>query len=258
MTRVTVKAVWSTAINYWLDRGLLKTNQATKIKPTKAQQRHAVKNKKYGLELNEYANILKYMEAAGTDLRTRVLIELMFQTGMRISDATKFCQSELVRNQRNTGWNADFRAQKNGKDCSVPLTDDLVGMLKSLPFLHDRFWFHTRDTTLRYRAQHLGGEIAKIFKAVQKEFGAFAHHASAHTMRHTFAVQNLNNGADPKMVADWMGDDLATILKHYSHEIKSSIELKEDKGREARDAMQEKIRAMGTENKVVEFTRKRA
>jgi site-specific recombinase XerD len=240
-------------LKYCIDREWLKTNTATKIKPTKTQQRHAVKNKKHGLELHEYQTIIRYMDEAGTDLRSKTMIELMRYTGMRVSDAAKFQASELVRNRRNTGWNAEFKAQKNGKECCVPVPDHVVGMLKALPYLDGKFWFKDPALCLRYQAQYPGNRIAEIFRAAQAKFGEFSHPATAHTLRHTFCIQHLNNGVDAKMVADWVGDDLGTVLKHYAHSIRSTQEMAEDAGRKSMEAMQEKIKAMGTADKLVEF-----
>ena len=233
--RKTTKTVFTMLLGYCVDHDWLKKNIAKKIKTTKAKDRHSGKNKKYGLELHEYANILRYMDVAKIDQRMKVMIELMRYVGMRVSDGAKFCDVELVRN--NGGWNADFIAKKNGVECSVPVPAHVVSMLKTLPFLHKNFWFRTGRANWRSEAQQPGTEIAAIMKATQDMYGAFNHPASAHALRHTFAIQHLNRGVDPRMVAAWMGDDLATVLKHYSHAIKSTKELSDDAGRKSNDAM---------------------
>ena len=48
---------------------------------------------------------------------TRVATELMRWTGMRISDAHKFADSEIVRNEKGHGWNADFIQKKTKRRC---------------------------------------------------------------------------------------------------------------------------------------------
>jgi site-specific recombinase XerD len=233
--RKTTKTVFTMVLGYCVDHDWLKKNTAKKIKMTRAKARHSAKEKKHGLELHEYANILRYMDDAFTEQRMKVMIELMRYVGMRVSDAAKFCEAELVRT--NGGWNADFVAKKNGRECSVPVPVHVVEMLKALPYLHEKFWFRTGNAGWRAEAQAPGAEIAKIMKATQEKFGAFNHPASAHTLRHTFAIQRLNRGDDPRMVADWMGDDLTTVLKHYSHAIKSTKELRDEAGRKSNEAM---------------------
>jgi site-specific recombinase XerD len=242
-SRKTTMTVFRTFLKYCVDRDWLKTNTATKIKTSKAQQRHSSKNKKHGLELQDYEKVLRYLDGE-PDPRMRTMIELMRWTGMRISDAAKFSERELVRNLRNNGWNADFVAQKNGKECIVPVPEHVAGMLQALPFLHETFWFQTGQANWRSRAQQPGLRIAKIFKATEKEFGAFAHHASAHTLRHTFAIQHLNNDVPIKVVADWMGDNVATVLKHYSHAIRSTQEMQEDASKKSIEQMRKKIEAL--------------
>jgi site-specific recombinase XerD len=240
-------------LGYCVDHEWLKGNTARKIKPTKAQQQHA-KRKRHGMELHEYQTVLKFLE---DDPQMKALIELMFYTGMRVSDAATFCQSELVRNHRNNGWNADFIAQKNGNQCIVPLPDHLVGRLKALPFGYGASWF-ANGSNNALRAKGLAQQIAYMFKLVQKKHGAFAHHASAHTLRHTFAIQRLNAGVNIKIVADWMGDTVKTVLDNYANQIRSTLEMQEDAGMLAIETMDETMKAMGTADKVVTFKRKRA
>jgi hypothetical protein len=57
---------------------------------------------------------------------TRVATELMRWTGMRISDAHKFTDSEIVRNEQGNGWNADFIQKKTKRRCVTPLPEHVV------------------------------------------------------------------------------------------------------------------------------------
>ena len=240
-SRKTTMTVFRVFLNYCIDRGWLKTNVAKKIRTTRAQQRHAVKPKRYGLELNEYQRVLRYLDEF-PDARLQAMIELMRWSGMRVSDAATFCESELV--QTRSGWTADFIAQKNGNACTVPIPDHVAAALKALPFLSGKSWFETGEATWRFRAQHPGAKIAKCFREAQKKYGAFAHPASAHSLRHTFAIQHLNNDVPASIVAAWMGDNVATVLKHYAHAIASTRELAEDTGRASVERMRVKIEAL--------------
>ena len=52
---------------------------------------------------------------------------------MRISDAHKFNDSEIVRNEKGYGWNADFIQKKTKKRCISPLPEHVVELLNGLP-----------------------------------------------------------------------------------------------------------------------------
>ena len=73
-------------------------------------------------------------------------------------------------------------------------------------------------------------------------FGEFNHPSSAHTLRHTFAIQRINAGVAVKVVADWLGDDPKTIMDYYAHAIHSTREMQEDVGREAMQAIEAKMK----------------
>lgn len=56
----------------------------------------------------------------------------------------------------------------------------------------------------------------RMSKQRQKENPAFPH-VNPHAFRHTVASLLLNRGVDLISVADFVGDDPATIAKYYAH-----------------------------------------
>jgi hypothetical protein len=54
-------------------------------------------------------------------------------TGMRISDAHKFNDSEIVRDETGAGWNADFGQKKTKRRRVSPLPEHVFGMVRALP-----------------------------------------------------------------------------------------------------------------------------
>src|SRR3984957_20306380 len=110
---------------------------------TKAERNLAEsKSGSHGLELDEIDRLFTYMAALPTTTVTTEqrtidnrwlegMMQLMFWTGMRISDAVKFCDQEFERNLEGDGWQVNFIALKNGKRCIVPVGDDLVKNIRS-------------------------------------------------------------------------------------------------------------------------------
>ena len=72
----------------------------------------AQEEERFGLELEEYEQMMAAPDASGLrdqqNQETRAATELMRWTGMRMSDAHKFNDSEMVRNEKGDGFNADF------------------------------------------------------------------------------------------------------------------------------------------------------
>jgi len=148
---------------------------------------------RYGLELEEYEQMVA--AAGSTDLTTAqnqetlVATELMRWTGMRISDAHKFNDSEIVGDGKGCGWNADFVQKKTKRRCVSPLPEHVVEMLKALPGqVRDgkKYFFTCTYTALRMR-------VDTRAERAQKE-KPFTHAFSPHCLRHYAASRTMPRG----------------------------------------------------------------
>jgi integrase len=214
-----------TFLRYCIDAEWLKKSGASSIRvKVRSEQR------RYGLELVEYQRVL----AVAHDAETKVAVELMRWTGMRISDAQKFRIQELVPNTSKTGWNADFIQKKTKRRCIVPVPDHVVAQLRSLPQTSTGSFFKSslgvmsdKVNTLFKKAQavNINGVIADR---------TFKHHVSPHCLRHTFAIQNLNADVDIALVSRWLGhESVAITQRHYRNELESTKLLAEEISRAA-------------------------
>lgn len=117
---------------------------------------------------------------------------------------------------------------KNEKIRYLPMTPFIEAILKEhLIWLEDEkekwgdLWI---ESDYIFTAEHAGpmnpDTITKYFdrmsKQRQKENPAFPH-VNPHAFRHTVASLLLNRGVDLISVADFVGDDPATIAKYYAH-----------------------------------------
>ena len=207
-------------------------------------QKTANEEERYGLELEEYEQMTAAPDAADLtaqqNLETRAATELMRWTGMRISDAHKFCDSEIVRNEKGDGWNADFIQKKTKRRCVTPLPEHVVDMLNTLPGqMKDgkKYFFTCTYTALRMRVDTLA-------ERAQKD-KPFSHTFSPHCLRHTFAIQHINVGTDVKLISKWLGhESVAVTLEHYGNWIKETQKLAEDVSRDANAKMMAKVAAL--------------
>jgi integrase len=94
-------------------------------------------DERFGLELEEYERMMAAPDAADLTAQqnqeTRVATELMRWSGMRISNAHKLYDAEIVANEKGNGWNAAFIQRKTKRRCITPIPDHVVEMLNVLP-----------------------------------------------------------------------------------------------------------------------------
>jgi integrase len=207
-------------------------------------QKTAQEEERYGLELEEYERMMAAPDAADLaqeqNRETRAATELMRWTGMRISDAHKFKDAEIVRNEKGNGWNADFIQKKTKRRCITPLPDHVVETLNALPGqMKDgqKYFFTCTYTALRMRVDTLAARAQKD--------QPFTHPFSPHCLRHTFAIQHINVGTDVKLISKWLGhESVAVTLEHYGNWIKETQKLAEDVSRDANAKMMAKVAAL--------------
>lgn len=201
----------------------------------------APEEERFGLELEEYEQLMAAPDSADLtpqqNQETRVATELMRWAGMRISDAHKFNESEIVRNETGNGWNADFIQKKTKRRCVTPLPDHLVAVLNALPGQMKngkKYFFTCTYTALRMRVDALA-------ERAQKD-KPFAHPFSPHCLRHTFAIQHINVGTDVKLISKWLGhESVAVTLEHYGNWIRTTQVIAEDLSRQANAKMMAKV-----------------
>jgi integrase len=207
-------------------------------------QKTAQQEERYGLELEEYEQMMTAPDAAELTAQqnqeTRAATELMRWTGMRISDAHKFADAEIVPSEKGDGWNADFIQKKTKRRCVSPLPDHVMEMLKALPGqMKDgkKYFFTCTYSALR-------GRVDTLAERAQED-KPFTHAFSPHCLRHTFAIQHINVGTDVKLISKWLGhESIAVTMEHYGNWIKETQKLAEGASRDANARMMAKVAAL--------------
>lgn len=252
-TRKTELERFRTFLRECVENEWMAKNGAEKIKFK--NQKTAIEEERYGLELEEYEQMMAASDSADLTAQqnqeTRVATELMRWSGMRISDAHKFTDSEIVRNEKGSGWNADFIQKKTKRRCVSPLPEHVVEMLNALPGqVKDgrKYFFTCTYTALRMRVDTLAGRAQKDKK--------FMHAFSPHCLRHTFAIQHINVGTDVKLISKWLGhESVAVTLEHYGNWIKETHRLAEDVSRDANAKMMAKVALLRDQTNTERTTR---
>jgi integrase len=111
---------------YCKDRGWLKENRAKNLKFK------TVVAKKFGLEPDEEKRVFAALAASG-DVETELFCRIMRETGLRISDVTALCDSQIVRRQSGAGWAIQLLQEKTDDLVYVPILDSLEVAFQAPP-----------------------------------------------------------------------------------------------------------------------------
>jgi integrase/recombinase XerD len=158
-------------------------------------------------------------EALG--LRDRTMLELMYATGLRVSELVSLDLGQLKLNQgivRVVG--------KGGKERLVPLGEEAMSWMQrylqeSRPALmgaHQcaRVFVSNRKTGLSRQA---------FWHAIRRhaQVAGISHDVSPHMLRHSFATHLLNHGADLRVVQLLLGHSNLSTTQIYTHIAKEGL-----------------------------------
>lgn len=153
--------------------------------------------------------------------RDLVMIELLYATGLRVSELVNLLLSQVNLNQglvRIIG--------KGNKERLVPMGEQAQSLLKEY-LQNDRpeilkkrvceyvFVTNRGDRMTRHAFWHLIKKYAKIAGITQ--------HLSPHTLRHAFATHLLNHGADLRVVQMLLGHSDLSTTQIYTHVAKERL-----------------------------------
>ncbi|MFT4591364.1 MAG: integrase/recombinase XerD [Gammaproteobacteria bacterium] len=147
--------------------------------------------------------------------RDRTMLEVLYATGLRVSELINLKQSEVNLNQgvaRIVG--------KGGRERLIPLGEESQRWLRDFingarfEILLDRqtdYLFPTRrgDRMTRQAFWHIIKRYSKLAEIKSK--------MSPHTLRHAFATHLLNNGADLRVVQMLLGHSDLSTTQIYTH-----------------------------------------
>jgi integrase len=212
-------------LRFCMDQGWLHHNHATKIKLGRGNP-----TAKYGLTPAEESQVWDAIELVTNrgqmdqynSRELRALCLVMRFTGLRISDAVTLDHTQLVRRESGEGYAIKIMSQQKTKEwVRVPITREVVDALHGLNFKGEshgkKYWFYTGNGERDTAVNNWRERMSNLFKLAQAD-RAFAHHASSHTWRHTFAISMLNAGVDVKTVSRWLGHASIRVTEaHYGH-----------------------------------------
>ena len=182
------------------------------------QIRNPKKDKKIPnfLQYDELENIINSIPLDNAlDVRNRLIIELLYATGLRVSELTSLEVNQINYSEREikvVGKGNKERIVYFGEYCEEILKLYLRQYRNELlqGKKNDALLLNKDGDPLSSRGVEL------IINNIIKEL-ALKHNVSPHTLRHTFATDLLNNGADLKSVQELLGHSSLSTTQIYTH-----------------------------------------
>ncbi len=156
--------------------------------------------------------------------RDRALLALALQTGLRVSELIGLSRGDIV-----LGAGAHVRCMGKGrKERATPIRKDSVKMLRD--WLTERGGAETDPVFVSNRNQRLSRDAVE--QIVRRHVQAASvrcpslkkKRVTPHVLRHSAAMQLLQNGVDRTVIALWLGHESVETTQMYIH---ADIQLKE-------------------------------
>lgn len=156
------------------------------------------------------------------DYRNKAMLEVLYATGTRISELINLELNQIDFDEciiRVTG--------KGKKDRIIPIGDTAMDTLKNYILNYRIFLVKTNDNNYVFLNKN-GSKISrqgffKILKGLAFDAG-IKKDISPHTIRHSFATNLLNNGADLRIIQELLGHENLQTTEIYSHLTNKKIE----------------------------------
>jgi integrase/recombinase XerD len=147
--------------------------------------------------------------------RTACLLELLYATGLRVSELVALPKSAARRNEPLI-----LIRGKGGRERLVPLSDPARRAIATYRALLEARgggggpWLFPADSA----SGHLSRQVfARDVKTVAARAGIAAARLSPHVLRHAFASHLLQNGADLRVVQELLGHADISTTQIYTH-----------------------------------------
>ncbi|HCN59554.1 MULTISPECIES: tyrosine recombinase XerC [Mammaliicoccus] len=154
-----------------------------------------------------------------TNIRDRVILELLYATGIRVSELVHIKINDIDLNYsfvKVLGKGNKERIVPFGEYCQSAITDYLESFRNQLNIDHDYLIVNMRGQAITERGvRYALNEIVKRTQGV--------YHIHPHKLRHTFATHLLNQGADMRSVQSLLGHESLSTTSQYTHVTKDQL-----------------------------------
>lgn len=170
-----------------------------------------------------FDEVTRILESISLDdevgLRDRAIIELLFSSGLRVSELVNLNRDHVNTKRREfmvRGKGRKDRPVFIGEAAALRVEDYLASRLDNLPPL---FLSYSRNNISSMTGDYRRLTARSIQRMVTKyaRLAGITKHVSPHTMRHSFATDLLMNGADIRSVQSMLGHSNISTTQVYTH-----------------------------------------
>lgn len=152
-------------------------------------------------------------------LRDRAIVELLFSSGLRVSELTNLNRDHVNTTRREfmvRGKGQKDRPVFIGEAAASHVKDYLASRIDNLPPL---FLSYSRNNSVSHGGDYRRLTPRSVQRIINKyaRLGGITKHVSPHTMRHSFATDLLMNGADIRSVQSMLGHSSISTTQVYTH-----------------------------------------
>ena len=201
---------------FLLERGEIRENPAKSIAAVKVERRFP--EILTGKEVELFLDQPRCVDAKG--YRDHAMLELLYATGIRVSEL-------IALNESDCSLSAGFiRCESKGRERIIPLYPTAVKALSDyMKEVRPQLLADPEETALFV---NMNGErmsrqgFWKIVKHYQ-EMAQIEKDITPHTLRHSFAVHLLENGADLHAIQEMLGHADISSTQIYTHVVKKQL-----------------------------------
>ena len=209
-TKAHYLTVFNSFYKYLVFMDKIKSNPCDGIKAPKLEKKLPTY-----LTNEEIAKLFNIRLTKPVDYRNKAILEVMYATGARISEVINLEVNQI-----------DFEeciirvVGKGKKERIIPLDDVAIEALDN--YINNYRPFLIKNETCNYVFLNKNGEkisrqmIFKMLKNLANKAG-ITKEISPHTLRHSFASNLLNNGADLRVIQELLGHENLETTEIYSH-----------------------------------------
>lgn len=173
------------------------------------------------LHFDEVTRMLEQIDMTTEQgLRDRAIIELLFSSGLRVSELVNLNRDHINLDRRE--FMVRGKGQKDrpifvSKSAADHVQNYLAERHDSLPALFLSYSRNTGDPDTSGDFRRLSARSIQRMISQYARLAGITKHVSPHTMRHSFATDLLMNGADLRSVQSMLGHSNISTTQVYTH-----------------------------------------
>ena len=198
----------------------LSKRDITSLSPEKIELPKVVRPQVTFLHYDEVARLLEVIPLdTDTGLRDRAIVELLFSSGLRVSELVNLNRDHVNTTRREfmvRGKGQKDRPVFIGESAANRVVEYLATRIDNLAPL---FLSYSRNNVASTTGDYRRLTARSIQRIVTKyaRLAGITKHVSPHTMRHSFATDLLMNGADIRSVQSMLGHSNISTTQVYTH-----------------------------------------